>query len=166
MSYYPEPDSHIRDKVKVVLDLSNYATKKELYNAIGDLADLAAKNDFITLKAEVDKLDINKLVNVPTSLNNLKTKVNDLGVGKLKTVSVDLKKLSDGVDNEIIKNTKFNTLKAKVNNLEKKIPDATTLIHTNQCNTDKQNLEKKTEMLIKNTGCKWFSNYKCFEYKH
>ena len=29
MSYYAEPDSHIRDKVKVVLDLSNYATKKE-----------------------------------------------------------------------------------------------------------------------------------------
>ena len=28
MSYYPEPDSHIRDKVKVVLDLSNYAAKK------------------------------------------------------------------------------------------------------------------------------------------
>ena len=28
MSYYPEPDSHIRDKVKVVSDLSNYATKK------------------------------------------------------------------------------------------------------------------------------------------
>ena len=29
MSYYPEPDSHIRDKVKVVLNLSNYATKKK-----------------------------------------------------------------------------------------------------------------------------------------
>ena len=28
MSYYPDPDSHIRDKVKVVLGLSNYATKK------------------------------------------------------------------------------------------------------------------------------------------
>ena len=28
MSYYPEPDSHMRDKVKSVLDLSNYATKK------------------------------------------------------------------------------------------------------------------------------------------
>ena len=27
MSYYPEPDSHIRDKLKIVLDLSNYATK-------------------------------------------------------------------------------------------------------------------------------------------
>ena len=30
MSYYPESDTHIRDKVKVVLDLSNYATRKEL----------------------------------------------------------------------------------------------------------------------------------------
>ena len=29
MSYYPEPDSHIRDKVKVALDLTSYATKKE-----------------------------------------------------------------------------------------------------------------------------------------
>ena len=28
MSYYPEPDSDIRHKVKVVLDLSNYATEK------------------------------------------------------------------------------------------------------------------------------------------
>ena len=28
MSYYPEPDNHIRDKVKVVLDLTNYAIKK------------------------------------------------------------------------------------------------------------------------------------------
>ena len=28
MSYFPEPDSHIRDRVKVVLGLSNYATKK------------------------------------------------------------------------------------------------------------------------------------------
>ena len=30
ISYYPEPGSHIRDKFKVVLDLSNYATKQEL----------------------------------------------------------------------------------------------------------------------------------------
>ena len=35
MSYYPEPDSHIRNKVKVVLDLSNYVTKKELEHATG-----------------------------------------------------------------------------------------------------------------------------------
>ena len=52
MSYYPESDSHIRDKVKVVLDLSNYATKKELEHATGvDISDLAAKKDFISFKA-------------------------------------------------------------------------------------------------------------------
>ena len=28
MGYYPEPDGHIRDKVKVIVNLSNYATKK------------------------------------------------------------------------------------------------------------------------------------------
>ena len=119
----------------------------------------------IALKAEVDKLDINKLVNVPTSLNSLKTKVDDLDVGKLKTIPVGLKKLSDVVYNEVVKNTKFNTLKTKVNNLENKIPDATTLIYINQYNTDKQNLEKKLEMLIKNTRYKWFSDYNCFEFK-
>ena len=69
------------------------------------------------MKAEVDKLDINKLVNVPTSLNNLKTKVDDLDVAKLKTVPVDFKKLSDVVYNEVIKSTKFDRLKTKVNNL-------------------------------------------------
>ena len=69
---------------------------------------------------KADKLDINKLVNVPTSLNNLKIKIDDLDVGKLKTVPIDLKKLSDVVDNEVVKNTKFNTLKTKVNNVAKK----------------------------------------------
>ena len=28
MRYYTEPDSHIKDKVKTVLDLSDYLTKK------------------------------------------------------------------------------------------------------------------------------------------
>ena len=140
---YPEPDSHIRDKVKVVLDLSNYATRKELDHATGvDTSDLAAEKDFITLKAEIEKLDYAKLFNVPTSLSNLKPKVDDLNVGKLKPVPVILTKLIDAVDNEVVKNAKFNTIKTKVNNLEKKIPNATTLIHINQCNTDKENLEK------------------------
>ena len=56
----------------------------------------------------------------PTSLNNLKTKIDDLDIGKLKTVPVNLKKVSDVVDNEVVKNAKFNTLNSKVNNLEKK----------------------------------------------
>ena len=54
-----------------------------------------------------------------------------------------LKKVSDVVDNEVVKTTKLNTLKIKVNNLEKKIPDASTLIHINQHNKDTHNLWKK-----------------------
>ena len=89
--------------------------KKELeYATRVDRSDLAAKKDFISLKAEVNKLEINKLVNVPTILNKIKTKVGDLAVGKLKTVPVDLKNLSDAVDNEVVKNTKFNILQTKV----------------------------------------------------
>ena len=61
----------------------------------------------------------------------------------MKTVPVDLKKLRDVVDNEVVKNTKFNTLKKKVNILEKKILNATTLVYISQYNTEKQNLEKK-----------------------
>ena len=39
--------------------------------------------------------------------------------------------------------TQSNTLKTKVNNLEKQTPDPTTLIEINQYNIRKQNLEKK-----------------------
>ena len=53
MSYYSESDNHIRDKVKVVLDLSNYVTTKELDHATGvDISDLAGKKIFIALKAD------------------------------------------------------------------------------------------------------------------
>ena len=45
--------------------------------------------------------------------------------------------------NEDVKNTNFNTLKANVNNLDNKNPDGTNLIHINQYNTEKQNLEEK-----------------------
>ena len=69
--------------------------------------------------------------------------LDDLDVGKLKAVLADMKKLSHAVDNEVVKNTNFNTQKTKINNLNKKIPDAITLIHTSQYNTDKKKLEKK-----------------------
>ena len=81
---------------------------------------------------EVDKLDSNKLTNVPISLINLKTKVDDLDIDKLNIVPVDLKKLGDVVDNEVVKNTKLSALKTKVNSLEKLIANANTLIHINQ----------------------------------
>ena len=45
------------------------------------------------------------LVDVPTSLNNLKTKVDEVDVGKLKTVPIDFTYLSDVVNNKVVKNT-------------------------------------------------------------
>ena len=100
--------------------MTNFATRKKLDHAtVFDTSDLTAKKIFIALKAEVDKLDINKSVNVPSILNNLETKVDNLDAGQSKTVPRDLKKLSDIVANEVVKNTKFNILKTKINSLEK-----------------------------------------------
>ena len=88
----------------------------------------------MALKAEVDKLDINNLVNVPTSLNNLKTKVDDLDVDMLKTGPTDLKKKKKMTKwiKKLLKTKNINTIKTKINKLDKKITDATTLIHINQ----------------------------------
>ena len=85
MIYCPGPRNHIRFKVKAVLDLPNYASKKN-YNMLQALIHLMQllKNDFITLIDEVEKLDIPKLLNVPTNLENLKTKVDNLGDDELK----------------------------------------------------------------------------------
>ena len=47
------------------------------------------------------KLYINKLVNVPTILNNLKTKVDDSDDGELKAVPIDLTKLI--ADQKVVK---------------------------------------------------------------
>ena len=59
--YFPEPKS-LEDRVKVELDLSNYATKAELKNATGvDTSKFAKKIDSADLKSNFDKLDIDKL---------------------------------------------------------------------------------------------------------
>ena len=55
---------------------------------------------------------VNKLVNVPIDLNDLKRKVDDSDV-------VDLNKLSNVVNNDVVKNTKFGPLNIIVNDLEK-----------------------------------------------
>ena len=86
------------------------------------------------MRAEVEKLDITQFVNVPTSLNILKTKVDDLDASKLRTFTVDLKNLSDAFDTEVVKNTKPKTFQTKVNNLDTKIPDPVSLNQINQYN--------------------------------
>ena len=77
------------------LDLSNYSTKADVKNATDvDTSDFAKKTDLANLKSDVNKLDIDKLKNVPSNLSNLKSKVNKSDVDKLVPVPVDISKLS------------------------------------------------------------------------
>ena len=65
--FFPEPKS-LGGKVKVELDLSNYATKTDLKNATGiDTSSFAKKVDLASLKSNVGKLDVDKLRNVSTN---------------------------------------------------------------------------------------------------
>lgn len=80
-----------------------------------------------------------------------------LNVVKLKTVCSNLKEL-DLVKKEVTKNAKFDMPNAKVNDLENKINGATNLIHINQQNTDKQNLDQKIEDGDKKSRRQWFSD--------
>ena len=59
--YFPEPKSSGR-RMKVELDLSNYATKANLKNvADGNTSKFDKKFDIASLKSNLDKLDIDKL---------------------------------------------------------------------------------------------------------
>ena len=59
--YFPEP-KFLGGRVKVELDLSNYATKTNLRNATGaDTSKFAKKINLASLKSNVDNLDIGKL---------------------------------------------------------------------------------------------------------
>ena len=100
--------------------------------SVVDTSNLAATRHFIDLKAEVDMLDINMLVNIPTNLNNLKTEVGDLDVDKLTKDSVDLKNLSHVVSKEVVEMTMGNKLNMKVKNSGNKILHVTLLIQVNQ----------------------------------
>ena len=91
-------------RVKVELDLPNYATKVDLKNEAGvDTSKFAKKVDLASLKSNVNKLDIDKVKNVPNKLNNLKHKVYNLDVHKLVPVLIDLSRLSDVVKNNVVK---------------------------------------------------------------
>ena len=85
------------------------------------------------MKAEADRLNINKLVNVTTGLNNLKTLVDDLDVGKLKNIPIDKKKENSWWNyfnlHESIENRKKNWRK-KLDILIKNIPEVSGLVPT------------------------------------
>ena len=107
--------------MKIEFDLSNYATKADLKNATeADASSFAKRTDLANLKYNVDKLDIDKVKNVPTNFSNLKSKVDKLDVNKLVPLPIDLSKLSDVVKNDVFKKHVYN---AKVKTIEDKMPD-------------------------------------------
>ena len=129
--YFPEPKSsgekvkvelNLSDYVtradlksaKVELDLSYYVTKADLKSATGvDTSKFAKKVDLANLKSDLDKLDIDKLKNVPTNVSNLKNKVDKLNIHKFVPVPVDLSKLSGVVKNDLVKKISI-ILKSKI----------------------------------------------------
>ena len=75
MSEYFLESKSLGGRVKIELNLSNYATKADIKNAIGpDISKFAKKVDLANLKSYLDKLDIGKLKNVTSNLINLKKK--------------------------------------------------------------------------------------------
>ena len=96
MSEYFLKQKSLEGNVKVELDLFNYATKAEFKKASGiNTSSFTKKVDLPSLKCNVDKLDIDKLKNVPSNSSTLKSKVDKSGVNNLVPVPVDLSKLSD-----------------------------------------------------------------------
>ena len=69
--YFPKPYEPFGEDINVKIDLSNYATKADIKNISHvDTSSFALKTNLASLKTEVDKLDINKLVPVPVDLSN------------------------------------------------------------------------------------------------
>ena len=100
MSYYPPYKSYSKN-VKVELDLTNYATKTDLKNITHvDVSSFASKTNLAALKTEVDKIDTDKLKTAPT----------------------DLAKLTNAIENDVVKKTDYNT---KVTSIEAQIAGLT-----------------------------------------
>ena len=107
--------------INVKVDLSNYTTKTDLRNVTHvDTSGFALKTNLANLKAEVDKLDVDKLAPVP----------------------LDLSKLSDVVKN-VVKKTVYYKLVAKVNNI-----DTGDFVLKAKYEPDKTELEKKFLILV------------------
>ena len=95
--YFLKPYEAFGGDINVKVDLSNYGTKADLKHATGiDTSNFGLKLNLASLKTEVDKLDIDKLV----------------------LVSVELSKLSYVVKNDVVEKTVYDKLVAKVNNID------------------------------------------------
>ena len=117
MIQYFSPYKSSGSNIKVELDLSSYATKSDLKNVTHvDVSSFASKIKLVSLENEVDKIDVDNL----------------------KTAPVDLAKLSDVVQNNIVKKTEYDKLVTKVDNT-----DSTGFVLKTTYDTDKSDLENK-----------------------
>ena len=95
--YFPKPYKPLGGDINVKVDLSNYATKTDLKNASHvDVSSFALKSNLASLKTEVNKIDAEKV----------------------KTVPVDIAKLSNVVRNDVVRKTEYNKLVTKVDNID------------------------------------------------
>ena len=77
--YFSKPYEAFGGNINVKVDLSNYGTNIDIKNiAHVDTSSFVLKTNLVSLKTEVDKLDINKLVPVPVDLSKLSDVKNDV----------------------------------------------------------------------------------------
>ena len=87
--YFPKPYEPFGADINVYVDLSNYATKADIKNIWHvDTSRFALKINLANLKTEVDKLDIDKLVLVPTNLSKLSNLVKNDLIKKLYMINL------------------------------------------------------------------------------
>ena len=138
--YFLKPFRSFGRNINGKVDPSNYAAKTDIKNISHvETSSFALKTNIANLKTEVDKLDINKLVPVPTDLSKLSNVKNDV----VKKAVYD--KLVPKVDaigtSDFVLKTKYDTDKSE---LENKIPDTSNLVKKTDYNTKITDIEGKT----------------------
>ena len=82
--YFPKPYEPFDGDINVKVDLGNYGTKADIKNISHvDTSRFAQKPKLPSLKTEVDKLDIDRLVQVPVDLSKLSDVVKNYVVKKV-----------------------------------------------------------------------------------
>ena len=98
--FFPELCSSYQD-IKVKIDLSSYTTKSDGKNVTGvHTSSFPSKNDLASLKSDIDKLNVEKLKCFKFFG---KFDVDNLNITELRTIPVNVKKLSNIVDNDVVK---------------------------------------------------------------
>ena len=121
--------------INVKVDLSKYATKADVKNISHvDISNFALKTNLANLKTEVDKLDIDKLVPVPTDLGKLSNVVKKDVYDKLVT------KVNNIDTSGCVLKTKYDTEKSELGN---KIPNTSDLVKKTDYNTKITKIEVK-----------------------